>query len=197
MTLGVPFVHAGRIRGCTRIAIVGEAIAVLAFMVSVTWPQAIVFSAIGPLALGTLILALLELLGSARFLLGLGVTIVGLAGVSLELAGTVGPVLDGTFVTSRLFGAGTILVGLWFVGLAVLGREERLFAPEVSSSTIQGSLGLIVVGSSWFLDTQLTLIIWGICVLLAISLAPIFAELRRFGLPREAARPVAQESMTG
>jgi hypothetical protein len=197
MTLGVPVVHAGRIRECTRIAIAGEAIAVLAFMVSVTWPQAIVVSAIGPVALGTLIFALLELLGSARFLLGLGVTIVGLAGVSLELAGTVGPVLEGTFVTSRLFGAGTILVGLWFAGLAFVGRERKLFEPDVSSSTIQGALGLILVGSSWFFDTQLSLIIWGICVLLAISLAPIFAELRRFGLPREAARPVAQESMTG
>jgi hypothetical protein len=197
MTLGFPVVHAARIRDCTRIAIAGEAIAVVAFLVSFTWPQAIVFSAIGPVALGALILALLELLGSVRFLLGLGVTIVGLAGVSLELAGTVGPVLEGTFVTSRLFGAGTILVGLWFVGLAFVAREGKLFAPEVSSSTIQGALGLMLVGSSWFFDTQLSLIIYGISILLAISLAPIFGELRRFGLPREAARPVAQESMTG
>jgi hypothetical protein len=197
MSLGLPVVHAGRIRECTRIAIAGEAIAVVAFLVSFTWPQAIVFSAIGPVALSALILALLELLGSVRFLLGLGVTILGLAGVSLELAGTVGPVLEGTFVTSRLFGAGTILVGLWFVGLAFVGREGKLFAPEVSSSTIQGALGLVLVGSSWFFDTELSLIIWGISVLLAISLAPIFGELRRFGLPREAARPVAQESMTG
>jgi hypothetical protein len=197
MTLGVHVVHAGRIRACTRIAIAGEAMAVLAFMVSFTWPQAIVIGAIGPVALGALIFALLELLGSVRYLLGLGVTIVGLAGVSLELAGTVGPALEGTFVTSRLFGAGTILVGVWFVGLAIVAREGKLFAPEVSSSTIQGALGLMLVGSSWFFDTQLSLIIFGISVLLAISLAPIFAELRRFGLPTEAAHPVAHESMTG
>ena len=197
MTLGVPVVHAGRIRECTRIAIVGEAIAIVAFIVSFTWPEAIAISAVGPVALGALILALLELLGSVRFLLGLGVTLVGLAGVSLELAGTVGPVLEETFVTSRLFGAGTILVGLWFIGLAFVAREGKLFAPEVSSSTIQGALGLMLVGSSWFLDTQLHLIIFGISVLLAISLAPIFAELRRFGLPSAAAHPVARESMTG
>jgi hypothetical protein len=197
MTLGVPVVHAGRIRDSTRIAIAGEAIAVVAFIVSFTWPQAIVISAIGPVALGALILALLELLGSVRFLLGLGVTIVGLAGVSLELAGTLGPALEGFFVTSRLFGAGTILVGLWFVGLAVIAREGGLFAPDVLSSTIQGALGLVLVGSSWFLDTQLSLIVFGISALLAISLAPIFTELRRFGLPLEAAHTVPRESTTG
>ena len=197
MTLGVLVVHAGRIRDCTRIAIAGEAIAVIAFIVSVTWPQAIAIGAIGPVALGALILALLEVLGSVRFLLGLGVTIVGLAGVSLELAGTVVPVLEGTFVTSRLFGAGTILVGLWFVGLALVTREAKLFEPEVSSSTIQGALGLMLVGSSWFFDTQLSLIVFGISILLVTSLAPIFTELREFGLPRKSAQPVARESMSG
>jgi hypothetical protein len=179
---GISPLHAGRIRDWTRITVYAEGFSVAMIIASIFLaPQLIVLSAIGPAALASLMFVLLALWRDNG--LGILVTVVGMAGAAMEFGASLTPSPEHYYSVGPLFGAGTTLVGAWFIGIGAIARRSGVFSREVWDQAVRGGVGLVLIGVSWFIDDTLSLFLLLLGAILARGLGPLFKELRKLGLP--------------
>lgn len=193
MSATVSAAEAGRIRDAARLSAFGGFVAIVCFFVSFVLEPAILGFAVWPVAFGVLAVAVIPLLRPIGMAPAVLVTIVGIAGAVLEVVGVLAPVGGGPLRISSIFGAGTLCIGAWLVGVGAISRVTGSLAPPIPDKTLRGGIGFGIIGLSWFIDdVTISLFVLLAGAILSGGVGAFFKEIRRFGLP-PVTPPVAAE----
>jgi hypothetical protein len=185
MSATVSAAEAGRIRDAARFSAFGGFVAIVCFFVSFVLEPAILGFAVWPVAFGVLAVAVIPLLRPIGMAPAVLVTIVGIAGAVLEVVGVLAPVGGGPLRISSIFGAGTVCIGAWLVGVGAISRVTGSLASPIPDKTLRGGIGFGIIGLSWFIDVTISLFVLLAGAILSGGVGPFFKEIRRIGLPPE------------